>query len=127
MENKKFKYMIEGSPIDFFYGTFSKEELIRSYEAEMLSIYQSNGSNDFKSNLNSKHEFIKTIVEKSSRELPHTIKYFLIPRYSWADMEICALAKISNNGTTFLFTDNEEFANCISHSSGYDFNIIKIM
>jgi len=122
MMEKIFKYLIEGSPIDYFYTAFSKEMLIQSYKNE-TSEDGSGDSKVFEENLNDNYDFIVSTVERISGEKPHTIRYFSIPRYGWCDMEICALAKIDNNGSTFMFTNNKEFAKFISENSGYNFNL----
>jgi len=114
---KSFKYVIEGSPIDYFYTTLSKEDLIKAYN---------NGydcSREFEENLNANYGFIVSTVERLGKEKPYTVRYFSIPRYGWCDMEICALAKIDNNGTTYMFTNNREFAQFISENSGYSFDV----
>jgi len=122
MLKNNFKYLIEGSPIDFLFSTFSKKQLIESYREE-ASKYGIESRDEFIGALESNHEFITSTVEHFSGEKPHTIRYFSIPRYDYCDMEICALAKIQNNGTTFMFTDNIEFADFISENSGFSFNI----
>lgn len=122
MIEKSFKYVIEGTPIDYFYTTFSKEKLIQSYKDE-TSTYGMGGSNEFEKNLEDNYDFVVATVERLSGEKPHTVRYFSIHRYGWCDMEICALAKIDNNGTTYLFTNNREYANFTGQNSGYDFDV----
>jgi hypothetical protein len=115
---------MEGSPIDFFYACLSKDSLISNYRDEAKHL---GGSiSEFESKVDKAIEFVKSTVEKMSDELPHTIKFITIPRYGFCDTEICMLAKISNNGTTYLFTDNKDFAEFISENSGYGFRVRKI-
>lgn len=114
---KDFKYVIDGSPIDYFYTTLSKEDLIQAYRNEYCC------SGEFVENLNANYDFIVSTVERLGHEKPHTVRYFSIPRYGWCDMELCAVAKIDNNGTTFMFTNNREFAQFISENSGYSFDV----
>lgn len=115
--DKNFKYVIEGSPIDFFYTMQSKNSLIQAYCDEQVE------DSNFIDNLNTNYDFIISTVEKISCEKPTIVRYFSIPRYGYCDMELCAIAKIDNNGTTFMFTNNKDFAEFISEKSGYWFEV----
>lgn len=120
MIKTSFKYLIEGTPIDFFFSTFSKQQLLESFKKESSRLGVGE-SLKFEKDIEENAAYIEAIVKKIANETPHTIEYFSIPRYAWCDMEICALAKIQNNGTTFMFTNNKEFADFIIKNSGYDF------
>ncbi|MBO0571161.1 hypothetical protein [Clostridium botulinum] len=120
MIKDNFKYVLEGTQIDFFFSAFSKEQLIESYREE--SSRYGYGIT-FEKKLENNYDFVKSTVKEICGESPHTIRYFSIPRYGWGDMDICALAKIENDGTTFMFTNNREFAEFISDTSGYSFSV----
>ncbi|KEI09286.1 hypothetical protein Z957_05110 [Clostridium sp. K25] len=122
MIKASFKYVIEGGQFDSFYALFTKEQLFESYREEALRNHES-GINEYKESLNNNYKFIESTVKNISGEAPRIIKYFSIPRYAYGDMEICALAKIVKNGTTFMFTNNKSFADFISDTSGYRFNV----
>jgi hypothetical protein len=113
--NISFKYAVEGSPIDWFYSTLSKPQLIEANRTESAEFATTD--NEFQKTVEKNYRFIEDTVLRLSGEKPHTIKYFSIPDYETCDMEICALAKISNNGTTYTFTNNKQFADFLS-----DFN-----
>jgi hypothetical protein len=111
--------MIKGTPINWFSTTLSKEQLIEQYkqEASEASSYE---VSQYENIVNIKHVFIEKAVKWITGKMPHTIKYFSIPDYAARDMEICALAKMSGNVTTYMFTNNKEFADFVSKQSGFD-------
>ena len=113
--NNSFKYVIEGGPIDWFYSTLSKPQLIEANRTENAEFATDGG--EFQKSVEKNYRFIEDTVLRLSGEKPHTIKYFSIPNYDTCNMEICALAKISNNGTTYTFTNNRQFTDFFSDSS----------
>lgn len=122
MIKSSFKYVIEGSQIDYFFSTLSKEQILKSYKNEVARCGGAVNS-EFVDNLERNFAFIQSTVNELSGEMPHMIRYFSIPRYGWCDMNICALAKILNNGTTFMFTNDKEFARFVSINDGYSFQV----
>lgn len=113
---KQFKYYFEGTQIDFFSGAMTKEQLIESLEKDYIS-------SSSESIIEDNYSFVYEKVLEISKEQPHTIRYFSIPRYGYGDMEICALAKVHNDGSTYMFTNDKNIAKFISIMSGYDFEI----
>lgn len=103
-----FKYVYCNSPIDYFHGTMSKDELIENADFSFV-----NGEDvrrlEFAKEVEEMCGYIRGWIDKDAGELPHTIQFFSIPNFDNAEMDICAMAKISNNGTTYMFTNNEKF------------------
>ena len=104
-----FKYVIARSPIDSFKLAFDILGLLRAIPSDdalesVVSVY----------NL---HGFINGYVYSNSGELPNKIRFFSIPSIGEScEMELCALAKIENNGTTYVFTNNEYFFNAMTEA-----------
>jgi hypothetical protein len=84
----EFEYLIECTPIDDFGG--------------MKDI-------DDKNLLN----YINEVVFNRSKEQPHTAKHFYSPNFECFDTDFCVIAKIYENGTTYIFTNNKHFADFI--------------
>ena len=117
-----FEYMIEGSPIDFFTGLQDENQVkfdhpMMGYEdGEGNVAYCTNDIIRFKIELKERREFAVKATEARSGEKPHTFGFFVIPDFESYEMEICAVTKIANNGTTYVFTNNGSFAKMVSDS-----------
>ena len=114
MIKEKFNYLVEGSPIDFFHATFKIEEL----KENIQKTYDGQVNSDAK--LRANYLFIEKTIEELSGEKPYEIRYFSIPNYDYCSMELCAVAKIYNNGTTYTLTNNDDFAKIIAERTCSD-------
>ena len=100
----EFRYHKELGIIDWFFGTLTKDELIKAYKED----FEASGLSAFVKEMDEKELGIISTIQAEENEAPHTIRYFVIPDFSGFIMEVSAVAKISNNGSTYLFTDNEQ-------------------
>lgn len=98
-------YFGEFSPIDFWALSMSKEELIVKLREEALE-YEGENSIDKTQYVNVCEDAIIGVVEKESGERPHTIRYFTVPDVESFDFTIGCVAKIDNNGTTYIFLND---------------------
>lgn len=103
------KYYAEMPPIDFFDGTMTTQEVANKcgqYTSEVM-----NGcEND-----------IKEFVNEVSKEVPHTIRFFAIPDLHYGSFKLGCVAKIHNNGATYILCGNEAYIHAIDEP-GYRFN-----
>ncbi|MBN1042384.1 hypothetical protein FDB64_10845 [Clostridium botulinum] len=107
------KYYAEMPPIDFFDGTMTTQEVINKcgqYTGEVMKECE----NEIK-------EFIKEV----SKEIPHTIRFFAIPDLHYGSFKLGCVAKIHNNGATYILCGNEAYIDAIDEP-GYRFNIKSI-
>lgn len=111
MIERKFNYLVEGGPIDLFYATFTIEELME-YVQKMYD-----GQVDYDAELRANYFFVEKTIEKISGEKPYVIRYFSIPNYDDCSMELGAVAKIYNNGTTYTLTNNVKLAEIIAEKN----------
>ena len=97
-------------PIDDFSGTVSLQELISLYQIR-------DESSRNREMICNRHAYIRSMVLFDSGEQPHTIQYFATPNLYTNCMEFSALAKIENNGTTYVFTDDANLLHTIYANS----------
>lgn len=112
IETPYFKYVLSIGPIDLFYLTLSKEQLTSNLKG--LDYYDSDYSNylnGFK-NVDLLESFISGYVSAIEEE-PHTIRYMCIPNQNNCDCDLVVIAKISNNGTCFVFSNNRKYLELI--------------
>lgn len=112
------KYMLATAPMDQFYWTMSfeefKEKLVLEYNEYEGDWNHEPSFKEVKENM----AIAAYIIEKVSTEYPHTIELFGIPNENYC--EICIVAKIRNNGTTYYFSDNLEFLKSICKRTDKD-------
>ncbi len=106
MKKLGLKYYAEVGIIDSFELAMSPDELKRKIDPK----------NDFilgcEFNMNDVDdcvEKIKAIIYNETREEPHTIKFFSIPNFDYGNFDIGCVAKISNNGSTYIFVNDEKY------------------
>lgn len=110
------QYYSEIGIIDFFDGTMTARQF-----ANTLGEYAQYKAEDI---LGCEEE-IKSFVEERTGEKPHTVKFFGIPDNSYGMFRIACVAKISNNGSTFVFSSNAKYLKDIDIAK-YDFNIERV-
>lgn len=59
---------------------------------------------------------VKEIIFRKEEEYPHTIRYFVMPNPDYCDFDIYVIAKVSNNGSTYVFAPNEKYLEEMSDS-----------
>lgn len=95
--------------IDHFLG-FDKDQAIRNIVDNYYEFSGESGEEQIENAKNYTYRF-NEIISKTlnyiEHEEPHTIKYFPFPNYNECSMEWCAVAKISNNGSTYIFSKNK--------------------
>jgi hypothetical protein len=119
------KYMLPTGIIDFFHGSIDKNELAANAIRNLYPEEESTLESELRL-IETMEEGIKAAILKNrfGRELPHTIRYFSIPNFDNLEMELCAIAKIDNNGQTFLFTNNNKFLKLYSENSFGDIPVL---
>lgn len=114
---KKFEYMLEGAILDFFPLTIDSNSLKNLLTKKYLGYsYNYNEANEYVDEVVSQ---INNEIFRKSKEKPLNIRFFSIPDFDWMTMQLCAVAKIDNNGTTFVFSNNYNFLKSLSQ--GYSF------
>ena len=112
-----YQYMVVGGPLDWWDGCMTAKELflnICSRKWDFESVCHEETISEIISKIKQMEVFIECAVEDfySDHEKPHTVMFFPLPNLDCETLEteICAVAKQSNNGTTFVFTNNLKFA-----------------
>jgi len=111
--------------IDFFELTFDKKELAIRLTNDDIFLADDEGNTfencyslDKMNSIEKIEEQIREIVFKEEKEYPHTIRYFAIPNPNYCDFDIGAVAKVSNNGSTYIFTPNIDYLKVIAKEYG---------
>lgn len=104
------KYYAEMPAIDLFDGTMTTMEVVNKYSGEYTEDIMNGCENEVK-------EFINEI----SKEYPHTIRFFPIPDLVYGNFKLGCVAKIENNGSTYILCGNREYISAIDEP-GYGFN-----
>jgi len=123
--------MVACGPVDFWEGCMTAEELllnICSYRGYLaippFDVVGFDSLEEERLNISKKLAFVEHAILESfySDEKPHTIRFFAIPDPSNGNTEICCVAKVSNNGITFVFTNNLNFAKHFDSDDIYQLN-----
>lgn len=96
-----FKYAIETEPFDFWHTTLSPEQLIGNYRQEEFNYFETEVKQ-----VEELVEQIKEIVFAISNEQPFKIAFTSIPTQCGSLFELVGLAKIYNNGTSYVFSND---------------------
>ncbi|PPK45262.1 hypothetical protein [Clostridium algidicarnis] len=107
--------------IDFFELTMDRTEVAikltdnskHSFDNE-VNVIGSSYSVDIMSRLEKVEERVREIIFENEKEYPNTIRYFPIPNLDYCDFDVCVVAKISNNGSTYIFSPNERYLQYMS-------------
>lgn len=112
-------YYIRGGIIDWFSFTLSKEETYKSYVYNSrFNVPDFQHLVNFEKELNDLEKKIRQTIFKEENEYPITIRYFGVPNFDYLEVELCAIAKVENNGSTYAFSENKEFLEL--YNDGYD-------
>lgn len=104
LEKSPFKYALVTEPIDFWGYTLSLEQIKENFNKNYYT-------RDV-ININQAYSFIKKSVTEFEEE-PHTIRFTSIPDIEGQSFSLVGLAKISNNGTCFIFSNNKKYLTLI--------------
>lgn len=106
----QFSFAKCGGIIDWFEHTLSKQELIlKTLEANIDKTF-----NEISSDFSECEEQIKEVIFKQEKEYPHTIRYFSVPNFDQLAFDVYAVAKIDNNGSTYIFGSDERVIDAMS-------------
>lgn len=109
IKNGIFKYVLSIGPIDFFHYSLTLHQAIDNLVENMECLNLSHGLKEIADAYIYADDFVTKIEEK-----PHTIRFLSIPRESYSDLELVVIAKISNNGTCFIFSNNRDYLEWIN-------------
>lgn len=59
-------------------------------------------------------EEIREIIYKVAKEYPHTIRFFPVPNPDYNAFDVCVVAKIDNNGSTYIFAPDKNYLESIN-------------
>lgn len=116
IKSLELRYCAEMGIIDFFEGTMTAQEYVQKFDD--YSYYKAE-------NIYGCVDEIKSYIEELSGEEPHTIRFFGIPDFSYNMFRIACVAKISNNGSTFILCNDKGYLEAID-SYGYSPTIKKV-
>jgi hypothetical protein len=115
--------MVELPPIDNFFGALTKNELVKAYEDHdhfgnfftsfYHDIHQGNEIVTHEKCLKTLEDFSKLAVFEISKddEIRGDVLFFAIPVCHGQGMfDLCSIVKLNNNGSTFVLTNEFEFA-----------------
>jgi len=104
------RYYSELGIIDYFGLTLSVDEM--KGRLKEVSPFGSNlalGYGVFESeDIDIAVEEIKSLIDKKWGESPHTVRFFGVPDFDGLNFKLCAIAKIENNGSTIIFSENKK-------------------
>lgn len=113
--NGKFECQKEISPMDFFNGSISPELLAAALqENDARSVNGPDRPEFYEANVAQYVKYINEFMLDRTGELPHTVRFFSTPDIEGGLMHLGAVAKVENNGQTFVFTDDYNFAEMIA-------------
>lgn len=109
--------------IDLFGLSLSVSELKERVEFDFHDSYGSN-THSFYNRINCEDidnsvSEIKSIIKQETGEEPHTVRFFAIPNIEYLGFDLCAIAKIDNNGSTFVFSQGERLLEYLNEPVGY--------
>ena len=102
-----FDYQVALPPIDFFEYSLSMEQMINN-----VSGYES--GEDKIIHIVRVYQFVKDYVSSMDGE-PHTIRFVAIPGEGGYNFELVVVAKVLNNVTSYVFSDNKNFLESIKY------------
>lgn len=95
--NSPFKYVLKTAPFDYWMATIDPESLISKHD-----FYEEYEKEEIEKMVSS----IKETINYMEGEEPHTIAFTSIPMPCGFPFELVGLAKILNNGTSYVFSND---------------------
>lgn len=97
-----FKYVLQTSPFDFWKATMKPETLTSNDPDSYYNEYQDD-------EINKMVDSIIKVISIVEEEEPHTVAFTSIPTPCGDTFELVGLAKISNNGTSYVFSNDIDY------------------
>ena len=110
------RYYAEIGIIDFFDGTMTAEQFVHTLDE--------NSQYNSKTILGCKEEIENFIKEKTGQK-PHTVKFFAVPDNAYGMFSIACVAKIFDNGSTFVLCNNRDYFEAIDNG-GYSPSVYSV-
>lgn len=117
----KFLYAKQCGIIDYFELAMTEEEAVKKLIAdEELSDEElrdvESSRVEAERQISEYMKQIKEVVKRETEEEPKIIRFFAIPDCDMNRLTLYSVAKIENNGETFIFGDDKEIINKIGSS-----------
>lgn len=106
MKKLGLKYYSEIGIIDFFELTMSSDELKKKIDPKTNEMV---GCSFNMNDVDVCVEKIKEIIYSETHEKPHIVRFFSIPNFDYNNFDIGCVAKIDNNGSTYIFANDRKF------------------
>jgi len=103
-----FRYVLSIGPIDQFHFSLSKEQLMSNLANNFYI------SNSEIAEIEAMESYVIKYIEMID-EAPHIIRYLGIPNDNNNDLDLVVIAKICNNGTCFVFSNDFEYLSFINN------------
>lgn len=124
------KYFAELGIIDLFGLSLTGDELKERVKFDYNDTYGSNAHSFYNNvdmaDIDNIIKEIKEIIRLKSGEEPVVIRFFAIPNFTYLGFDLCPIAKISNNGSTFVFASDKEIFEYFNRINGYYLEIEEI-
>lgn len=129
-EKFEIRYMAELGIIDLFGMSLSEEELKTRVEFDVKDEYGSHFHSFYNriasSDVDSAIEEVEQIIKNKTNEMPVLVRFFAIPDFAYSGFELSIVAKIDNNGSTFVFSKTKKLLEYLNEETGYDLFIQEI-
>ena len=121
------KYYAELGIIDLFGLSLSENELKErarfdsqdSYGSHWRSFYENINASDIDAMVSE----IKNIIKNETNEEPCVVRFFAVPDFGYLGFNLCPIAKITNNGSTFVFSQSKGLLEYLNEVNGIQFSI----
>jgi hypothetical protein len=111
MQKLGFLYYAELGQMDFWELSLSKEKLKNKARKKFFVPGADRAVTE--EEIEICHNEITNLITKESDEPPIMIGYFAIPEFTYGAFKIGCVAKIDNNGSTFVFADDKDLLGCV--------------
>lgn len=112
MEKFGFTYFAELGQMDYWGMTLTKDELQEKIVGDIY--FPGMTEKITKEDVEICHNSIIEIIAKETGEEPVKIGYFAFPEFTYNTFKIGCVAKIENNGSSFVFLDDSDLINVFS-------------
>lgn len=96
-----------GGIVDYFQGTLTAGERVGN-AIKQFGEYDFAAARRVLDEVEQEINQINDFLLKEEDEKPHTIRFFSVPNYDGSTFDTYAVAKISNNGSTYIFGNSKE-------------------
>lgn len=110
-----YKFAKNGGIIDWFDLAMTATDLIsKARAAEGTDAYGPLRAKTFEDQIERAIQQIKTVLFDRESEYPHTIRFFTIPNFDTLNFDVYAIAKVNNNGITYVFGNDRGLIDSIA-------------